>query len=86
MMFRNLLAGWAMDAARIELPNQCFEACGIVWILAFKFHERVKPFATAGSYWIVSINLAHTANHGISAYFRQRDTYQSLVSISTLTT
>jgi len=70
MMLGYSLAFWTVNAIWVELLNQRFEASRIVWILPLKLHERVQAFRSARADWVISINFAHTANHGIWAYFR----------------
>ena len=77
MMLCDFLARRATDPIWVESLDQYFEAGCIVWILALELHQRIQPFARASFEWIVSIDFAHTANHGISVYFRQGDTYPS---------
>jgi hypothetical protein len=80
VMLGYLLAFRAMDAVWIESINQPFEARRIIGKFPLKFHQRVSAVRNARPDWVITINLAHTANHGIRAYFRQGYTYPNLVS------
>lgn len=77
MMLGDRLAGGAENSIRIESLHQHFETRCIIRVLSLELHERVQPFRCARTDRLVSINLAHTANHGIFAYCRQGDTYPS---------
>jgi hypothetical protein len=69
------LAGRAMNAFWIEPFNQPFETSRVVREIPLKFHQRISAVGDARTYRHVAINLAHTANRGISGYCRQGDTY-----------
>jgi len=56
------LAGRAVDAVRVKLADQIFEASRIVGKLPLELKQRITRLRGGGSFWVISVNLGHTLN------------------------